>query len=205
MYRINTKIAVLLFGLLFIPGNFVLATAVSQMSIVNLEGYPGKTVRQEITLEGTDSGERSGFWYTHYKKIDGDDEKMDITPWITIEPKDFTIKQGETKSFTVNVKIPKEVGPGLWGATSEDAGKEGHSSERRTYIIFKDAITDGNVYSGLLIPVSVKVLPSQNLLLPIINFVKQNLMTIALSIVIIVLLAMQLLRKKDKPVSKKIR
>jgi len=169
---------------------------------LNLEGFPGKTIEQEITLEGTELEERSGFWYTHYKEVEGDDSRMDITPWITIEPKDYTIKQGEIKAFTVKVKIPKDAGQGLWGATSEEAGKEGHSGERRTYIIFKDAITGGNVYSGLLIPISVKVLESPNPLAPVINFVKQNIMTIALSIVIIVLLAVLLLKRK-RQVSKK--
>lgn len=191
-------LATLLLGLLVIPGFFALATSVDRMSLVNLEGYPGKTTKAEITLEGTDPGERAGFWYTYYKKTEGDDEKMDITSWITIEPKDYTIKQGETKVFTVKVKIPRNAELGLWGATSQEAGKEGHSSERRTYIVFKDAIAEGNVYSGLLIPISVKVLPSTNPLTPVINFVRQNIMVIALSIVIIVLLAMQLLRRKKR-------
>ena len=100
------------------------------------------------------------------------------------------------------MKIPKDAGPGLWGATSEEAGKEGHSAESRTYIVFKDAITGGNVYSGLLLPISVKVLKSPNPLAPVINFVRQNIMTIALVIVIIVLLAMLLLKRR-KQVSKR--
>jgi len=83
-----------------------------------------------------------------------------------------------------------------WGATSEEAAKEGHSGERRTYIVFKDAIGEGNVYSGLLIPISVKVLKSPNPLAPVINFIEQNIMTIALFIVIIVLLAIILLKKR---------
>jgi len=197
MYSKGTILVALLFGLLFIPVSAALATSVDRMSL-KLEGYPGKTIEQEITLEGTDLGERSGFWYTHYKEVEGDDSKMDITSWITIEPKDFTIKQGEIKVFTVKVKIPGNAEPGLWGATSLEAGKEGHSGERRTYIVFKDALADGNVYSGLLIPISVKILPSPNLLAPVINFVEQNIITIALSIVIIVLLAMQLLRRKKR-------
>ncbi len=201
MYSKGTKVVALFFGLLFISGSAALATSVDRMSL-KLEGYPGKTIEQEITLEGTDLGERSGFWYTHYKKVEGDDSKMDITSWITIEPKDFTIKQGEIKVFTVKVKIPGNAEPGLWGATSQEAGKEGHSGERRTYIVFKDAPADGNVYSGLLIPISVKVLPSPNLLAPVINFAAQNIITIALSIVIIVLLAMLLLKRK-RQVSKK--
>jgi len=62
--------------------------------------------------------------------------------------------------------------------------------------VFEDAITGGNVYSGLLIPVSVKVLASPNPLAPVINFIKQNIMTIALSVVIAVLLALLLKRRK---------
>ena len=201
MYSKNTIFFALLLGLLFIPVSAALATSVDRMSL-KLDGYPGKTIEQEITLEGTDQGERLGFWYTHYKKVEGDDSKMDITSWITIEPKDYTIKEGEIKVFTVKVKIPGNAEPGLWGATSEEAGKEGHSGERRTYVVFKDAPADGNVYSGLLIPISVKVLPSPNPLAPVINFVAQNIITIALSIVIIVLLAMLLLKRK-RQVSKK--
>lgn len=197
MYCKSTILFGLLLGLLFIPGSAALATAVDRMWL-NLEGFPGKTVSAEITLEGTDPEERAGFWYTHYKEVEGDDDRMDITSWITIEPKDYTIKQGEIKAFTVKVKIPGDARPGLRGATSEEAGKEGHSGERRTYIIFKDAITGGNVYSGLLIPISVKVLESPNPLAPVLNFVKQNIMTIALIIVIIVLLAMLLLRKRKE-------
>lgn len=194
MYNKSTISIALLFGLLFIQGSYALATSVDRMSLVNLEGYSSKTIKEEITLEGTDPGERSGFWYTNYKKTDGDDSKMDITSWITIEPKDYTIKQGEIKVFTINIKIPKNAEPGLYGATSQEAGKEGHSSERRTYIVFKDASSGGNVYSGLLIPISVNVLTSLNPLAPVINFVKQNIIVIALSIIIIVLLAVILLK-----------
>jgi hypothetical protein len=188
----------LLLGLLFIPNSTALATSVDRNSLCNLEGFPGQTIKTTLTLEGTTPEERSGFWDVYYKKIEGDNERMDITSWITIEPKDYTIKEGETKAFTVEVKIPKDAGSGLWGATSEEAWKEGHSAERRTYIIFKDAITGGNVYSGLLLPISVKVLKSPNPLAPVINFVKQNIMTIALSIVIVVLLAMLLRRRKKQ-------
>jgi len=199
MYYKSTLLVVFLLGLSFILGSLALATSVSRMSLVNLEGFPGKTIEQEITLEGTDPEERSGFWYTNYKKMEGDNDRMDITSWITIEPKDYTIKQGETRVFTVKVKIPGNAGLGLWGATSEEAAKEGHSGERRTYIVFKDAIGEGNVYSGLLLPISVKVLKSPNPLAPALNFVKQNIVAIALSIVIIVLLAVILLkRRKEK-------
>jgi len=196
MYYRSTLLVAFLFGLLFVSGSIALATSVDRMTLTNLEGYAGKTIKAEITLKGTDPGERSGFWYTHYKKTEGDNDRMDITSWITIEPKDYTIKEGENKVFTVKVKIPGNAGLGLWGATSEEAAKEGHSGERRTYIIFKDAIGEGNVYSGLLLPISVKVLKSPNPLAPVINFIEQNIMTIALSIVIIVLLVIILLKKR---------
>jgi len=198
-YKSTVLLTVLLFGLLlFIYGSSALATSVDRMSLVNLEGYPGKTTKAEITLKGTDSGERSGFWYTNYKKTNGDDNKMDITSWITIEPKDYTIKQGETQVFTVNVKIPKNAESGLWGATSQEAGKEGHSGERRMYIVFKDTPSGGNVYSGLLIPVSIKVLPSSNPLAPVINFIQKNIIVVVMSIIIIILLVIPLLRRKKK-------
>ena len=196
IYYRSTSLVALLLGLLFIPGFSALATSVDRMAITNLEGFPGKTIEQEITLEGTDPGERSGFWYTYYKKTAGDNDRMDITSWITIEPKDFTIKQGETKIFTITVKIPRSAGEGLWGATSSAAGQEGHSAERRTYIVFKDAQDEGNVYSGLLIPISVNVLKSPNQLAPMINFVMSNIMTVGLAIIIVVLLAILLLKKK---------
>ena len=199
MYCKSTILFALLLGLLFIPNSTVLATTVDRNSLCNLEGFPGKTISAEITLEGTDPEERAGFWYTYYKEVEGDDDRMDITSWITIEPKDYTIKQGEIKVFTVKVKIPRNAELGLWGAASEEAGKEGHSGERRTYIVFKDAIGEGNVYSGLLIPISVKILKSPNPLAPVINFVQQNIMTIVLSIVIIVLLAMLLLKRRKSP------
>ena len=204
-YKKWRKSALLAFlvGVLFVSASSVaLATAVDRTALPNLEGFPGKTIEQEITLEGTDLEERSGFWYTYYKETEGDDDRMDITSWVTFEPKDYTIKEGEIKAFTVKVKIPKDAGQGLWGATSEEAAKEGHSGERRTYIVFKDALEGGNVYSGLLLPISVKVLKSPNPLAPALNFVKQNIMTIALIIVIIVLLAVLLLKRK-RQVSKK--
>jgi hypothetical protein len=198
MYCKSTILFALLFGLLFIPVSAALATEVDRTSFY-LESYPGETIDMEITLTGTSPEERSGFWHTHYKEVEGDSNKMDITSWITIEPENYVIKQGEIKSFTVKVKIPKDAEPGLWGAISEEAGKPGHSDDRRTYIIFKDANTGGNVYSGLLLPVAVNVLKSPNSLAPVINFVEQNIMTITLSVVIIVLLAMLLLKRGKLP------
>lgn len=200
MYCKNTLLFVLLFGLLLIPVSVALATEVDRTSLY-LESYPGEIIDTKITLIGTSLEERSGFWNVHYKETEGDNDKMDITSWITIEPNDYTIKQGEIKSFTVKVKIPEDAEPGLWGALSEEAGKPGHSEERRTYIIFKDVITGGNVYSGLLLPIAVNVLPSPDPLVPIINFVKKNIITIVLSVVIIILLVRPLLRRK-KQVSK---
>ena len=86
MYSKSTILFALLLGLLFIPASVALATAVDRTSLCNLEGFPGKTVDMEITLEGTGPEERAGFWYMHYKEVEGDDDRMDITSWITIEP-----------------------------------------------------------------------------------------------------------------------
>jgi len=191
----STILAALSFGLLFTLNSVALATGVDQMWL-NLEGYAGKTIQTEIILEGTDPEERSGFWYAHYKEKEGDSEKMDITSWITIEPKDYTIKEKEIKTFSVIVKIPKNSKPGLYGAISEDAWKEGYSGERRTYIVFKDALGQGNVYSGLLIPVLVEVLPNPNPLARMIDFAQQNILAIVLSLVIILLLAVIFFNKR---------
>lgn len=198
MYCRSTTLFILLFALLLIPISIALATEVSRTSLCDIKGYPGETIDTEITLGGIGLEERSGFWYTHYKEVGGDDDKTDITPWITIEPKNYIIKEGESKVFLVKIKIPKDAGPGLWGATSMEAGTEGHSAERRTYIVFKDTITGGNVYSGLLLPVAINVLPSPDPLVPIINFIKKNIITIALSIVIIILLIKPLLKRKKR-------
>jgi hypothetical protein len=196
---------VLLAGLLFVPPSVALATAVDRMSLCNLEGHPGETIEAQITLEGTDAEERSGYWYTHYKEVEGDDERMDITSWITIEPEEYAITQGESIVFTVRVKIPGDAEPGLWGATSEEAGQPGHSAERRTYIIFKDTITGGNVYSGLLIPVSVEVLGEtgppaqageQGTPEPAGNFITDNIIVIVLGVVIVILLAALIIRMR---------
>jgi len=194
--HIKLLVVALLLGLLFIPASAVWATSVDRLSLCNLEGYPGDAVEAEITLEGTDPQERAGYWYTHYKEVEGDDDRMDITSWIAIEPEGYTIRGGETKVFTIKVKIPGDAGPGLWGATSEEAGKAGHSDERRTYIIFKDAITGGNVYSGLLIPVSVKVVGKPSPLAPFVKIVKANMIVTALAVVIIILLAVLLPRRR---------
>jgi hypothetical protein len=152
----------LLAGLLFGLPSVVMATGVDHLLLCDLEGHPGETIEAQITLQGTDAQERSGYWYTYYNRVDGDDEKMDITSWITIEPEEYAIKLGESLVFTVNVKIPADAAPGVWGATNEEACQTGHSADRRSYIIFKDAVSGGNVYSGMAIPVLVTVLGEGN-------------------------------------------
>ena len=180
----------------------VSATAVDRLSITDNEGSAGDVIEIPITLEGTSDAERSGHWRTYYKPVEGDDEKMDITSWIEIIPVDYTLKAGEVKEFTVRITIPKDAKPGLYGAIAENAGMEGHSAERRTYIIFEDAdaavVAAGGsaVYSGLLIPVSVKVLAEQNPLIPVIRGIEENIVTIVLVAVVIVLLVLLLRRKK---------
>jgi len=206
----------LLVGLLFSLPSVAMATAVDRMLLCNLEGHLGETIQVQITLQGTDAEERSGYWYTYYNKVEGDDERMDITSWITIEPEEYTIKQGESLVFTVRIKVPGDATPGLWGAASQEACQSGHSAERRTYIIFKDTISGGNVYSGMLIPISVVVVgegsppapleewsppapPEQpSPPVPALDFIKDNIIAVVLGIVIVILLAVLLARTRAR-------
>ncbi len=196
---IKLAVILLLAGLLIVLPSPVLATSVNRLSLTNLEGHPGETIQEQITLQGTEA-ERSGYWQIYYKLVEGDDARMDITSWVTIEPEEYTIAQGQSITFTVMVKIPGEAAPGLWGATSEEAGMAGQSALRRTYLIFRDTPTGGNVYSGLLIPVSVKVLgeasPSQqpSKLAPILSYIQDNIIVVALGVIIIILLIWLLVR-----------
>lgn len=200
---IKLVLILLLAGLVLALPSPALATSVDRLSLCNLEGHPGETIQAQITLQGTEAEERSGYWQTYYKQVEGDDARMDITSWVTIEPEEYTIAQGQSITFTVRVKIPGEAEPGLWGATSEEAGQPGQSALRRTYLIFKDTPTGGNVYSGLLIPVSVKVLGEASPLLPpeqpsklapILSYIQDNIIVVALGVIIIILLIWLLAR-----------
>ena len=146
-------------------------------------------------LSGTEASERSGYWYTLYKEVEGDSERMDITPWIEVVPEEYTIGEGETVTTTIRVSIPADAEPGLWGATSPTAGEQGHSDERRTYLVFKDTVAGGNVYSGLLIPVSVSVAGTTNPLTAIIEWVRDNLTVTVLAIAIVILASLLLRRR----------
>jgi hypothetical protein len=212
----------LLAGLLFGLPSVAMATAVDRLLLCDLEGHPGETIEAQITLQGTDAEERSGYWYTYYNRVEGDDERMDITSWITIEPEEYTIKLGESIVFNVSVKIPADAAPGVWGATSEEACQTGHSAERRTYIIFKDATSGGNVYSGMLIPVLAVVLgegnpppeetsspaleetsplvppENQNTSSSALDFIKDNIIAVVLGVIVIILLAVLLTRRRAR-------
>ncbi|MFV9676687.1 MAG: hypothetical protein ACNYVW_03450 [Methanosarcinales archaeon] len=179
----------------------VSATAVNRLSICNNEGYTGDVLTIPVTLECT-SGERIGHWRTFYKKVEGDSAKANITNWIEVIPEDYTLKAGEEKEFSVRITIPKDAKPGLYGATSEDAGMEGHSGERRTYILFEDASAaagagDSTVYTGLMIPVSVNVLAVQNPFTLITRELNENKHLVALVAIAFILIVV-LLRRKDK-------
>jgi len=174
--------------LVFAQAPAALATGVDRVALCNVEAAPGKTIKTDIVLEGTEPEEREGFWYTYYKETEGDDaEKVDITSWISFTPENFTLKEGETKTFTVEIKVPRNAKPGLYGATTKEACREGRSAERRSYLAFKDTIVGGNVYSGFLIPVSVEVAPSKSVFARVFNFAAQNALTILLVAVIAVL------------------
>jgi hypothetical protein len=147
-----------------IPVQTASATTVDRALFCNLNAYPGDTIIENITLYG-DLPERIGSWRTFYKQVEGDSGRMDITSWIEVTPKEYTIKDGEAKEFQLIIKVPPNAEPGLlYGATSEDAAIPGHVDQRRTYIEFVDgdaeAVKAGGVatMSGIRIPVSVKVL-----------------------------------------------
>ena len=178
----------------------VAATAVNRLSLCNNEGYAGDVLTIPITLEGT-SEERIGHWRSFYKNVEGDSAKADIRNWIEITPANYTLKAGEVKEFSVQITLPKDAKPGLYGATSEGAGMEGHSGERRTYIMFEDASAAAGagksaVYSGLMIPVSVTVLAVQNPLTHITRRIEENIHFVALVAIVIILIVVLLRRKK---------
>jgi hypothetical protein len=177
----------------------------------NLDGHAGDTITETITLEGTTTSARAGHWYTYYKDIEGDNEaRMNITSWITITPLNYTLVTGEIKPFTVAIEIPKDAVPALYGAMSESANAKGHSGERRTYIIFEDMdasvaeVGGHGLASGLMIPVSVKVLGKPNPLTPIIKLIQANIVMIILLAIIVILLVVLLRRQGGKRQEKEI-
>jgi len=187
-----------------IPVQTASGTTVDRAIFCNLRAYPGDTIIENITLYG-DSAERIGSWRVFYKQREGDSEMMNITSWIEMKPKEYTIKNGEAKHFQLIINVPSDASPGLWGATSEDAGIAGHVDQRRTYIEFMDgdaeAAKAGGVgtMTGIRIPVSVNVLGTPEKPSPfegIADAIKSNIITIALFAVIVVLLTMLLRRRK---------
>lgn len=179
------------------------ATTADRAIFCNLRAYPGDTITENITLYG-DSPERIGSWRVFYKYMEGDSEKMNITSWIEVTPKDYTVKNGEAKHFQLIIKVPSDASPELWGATSEDAGIPGHVDERRTYIEFKDGDAEsakaGGVatMTGIRIPVSVNVLgvpAKQSPFAGLAETVKSNIITITLLAVIVALLIIMNKRK----------
>jgi hypothetical protein len=178
----------------------VAATTVNRLSICNNEGYAGDVLNIPITLEGT-SGERIGHWRTLYKTVEGDSATANITNWLEVIPVDYTLKAGEEKEFSIRISLPKDAKPGLYGATSEEAGMEGHSGERRTYVLFEDASAaagagDSTVYTGLMIPVSVNVLAVQNPFTLITMELKENKHLVALVSIAFILVVVLLRRKR---------
>ncbi|AKG53246.1 hypothetical protein DGWBC_0567 [Dehalogenimonas sp. WBC-2] len=194
---VNTLAVVsLLAGWLFSFPSPAAATGVDHVALCNLEGHAGESLTVAVTLQGNEAETRDGFWYAYYKQTDGDDARMDITSWITFEPEEYVITKDQSITFNIRVNIPADAAPGLWGATAATAGQSGHSAERRSYVVFKDTPSGGNVYSGLLIPVSVVVLEDAAATLPpdqdqpgsSSNFFSDNLLVIVLALVILVLL-----------------
>jgi len=204
----TTQLVIILFvvvNIVHLPLS-VSATSVDKLSICNVEGYAGDVIDIPITLMSASDSKRTGNWSMFYKKLEGesDDRKMDITDWITIIPPNYTLKSGEVKSFTITISIPGDVSPGLYGATSPDADIKGHSDERRTYIVFEDADTSATdagasvVKSGMLIPVSVKVLESESLFDVVKEAIEMNITLAMTGTVIILISAFVLIVKRKK-------
>jgi hypothetical protein len=203
---------ILAFGLLVlvlsatvqIPVQIASATTAERVIFCNLNAYPGDTITENMTLYG-DLPDRTGSWRIFYKPVEGDSEKMNITSWIEVTPKDYTIKTGEAKHFQLIITVPSDASPGLCGATSEDAAIPGHVDQRRTYIEFTDgdaeAAKAGGVATrtGIRIPISVNVLGTPEKPSPfegITDTLKANILSIAMLAVIVVLLVILLRRRK---------
>lgn len=204
----TTRLVIILFvvaNIAHLPVS-VSATSVDKLSICDVEGHAGDVIDIPITLRSTSDSERAGYWSIFCKKVEGesDDRKMDITDWITITPPNYILKSGEVKSFTITISIP-DVSPGLYGATSPDADMEGHSDERRTYIIFEDVDASAadagasTVKSGMLIPVSVKILEKESLFDAVKEAIERNT-TLALvgTVMILISVSVLIVRRKKR-------
>jgi len=174
----------------------VSATSVNRTDFCDLKGSPGETLTCHVTLTSDDTGTRSGYWDVYYKSVESDGPGMDITSWINIEPREYALNAGQSAEFTIIINISRNASSGLWGAVSPEAGLPGRSAERRTYIVFRDALPDGNVYSGMLIPVAVQVLNQPAPLVLVIDFISNNIVVTALSAVIIILIILLVIIKK---------
>jgi hypothetical protein len=173
-------------------------TSIDRSSICNLEGYPGDVLQEKITLTSSDSVTRNGLWENYYKKVEGDDYRMDISSWLTVEPREFVLLPDVRQVFILKVNIPEKAAAGLWGAKTIDAGLSGHSDERRTYILFKDTQEDGNLYSGMMIPVSVQVLGKASPFSALFSFLNANALVAFLVVVIVALLVIMLTMLKSR-------
>lgn len=204
----TTRLVIILFvvaNIAHLPVS-VSATSVDKLSICDVEGHAGDVIDIPITLRSTSDSERAGYWSIFYKKAEGesDDRKMDITDWITITPPNYILKSGEVKSFTITISIPADISPGLYGATSQDADREGHSDERRTYIVFEDADISAMdagasaVKSGMLIPVSVKVLEKESLFDAVNETAERNTILALVGTAIILISAFVLIVRRKK-------
>jgi hypothetical protein len=175
----------------------IAATTFDRTALCNMKGYQGETITAEIKLKGDGSDTRIGYWKTYYRAEESDSSNMDITGWIDIQPVEYTIQPGETIIFAVNIHIPENASPGLYGALTEEAGLKGHAAERRTYVTFRDTPAGGNAYSGMMIPVSVQVNRSPNLFSLFVNFISTHLTYTIMAVIIIFLVILLLTGRKS--------
>ena len=173
-------------------------TSSDRSSLCNLEGNPGDLLQEKITLSGTEAALRKGVWEIYYKPGEADNERMDISSWLSVEPRDFTLAQDEKQVFTLKVQIPGRAYAGIWGAATAEAGLSGHAAERRTYVLFRDTQDEGNLYTGMMIPVSVRVMGTASPFAAFFRFISENAMVFFLVVVIMALLIVMLVMFKSR-------
>lgn len=181
------------------------ATMVSEGLLVNLEGHPGDTIELNITLTGViEESTRIGHWNIIYVDRETDKRGTDIRKWISIEPKNYIIKYGESKTFDITIQIPSGISPGIYGATSIFSGV-GHMHNRSTYIEFVDADKEtieleemAPIWIGIRIPISVIVLGEPCPFDEIKWIVQNNIVIISLATIIIALSGLILIKAKNE-------
>lgn len=168
------------------------ATQTDTITAYGWRGEPGEILTFSVQLTG-DKDTRYGYWYALYTPFKGDSEEMNITSWIKIEPKEYTLSEGESEVFTITIEIPEDAKPGLYGVNSTDAPIPGHWYQRRTWVCFRDADVSAKdtpgvaAWTGFRIPISVEVVGEEPLITSdmVSEFFASNTTLILLAIIVV--------------------